>query len=121
MKKLSPNKKAFIALSACIIILTSIKFNNYQYSPKISYNDKYNPGSEEPFGTYRKGNIYIGDQEFIDRIFDESTDDVYVVDLRNMDNFRYEDGTSSRRGISSEISSSSKSTTKYINLEDSKI
>ena len=86
MKKLSPNKKAFIALSACIIILTSIKFNNYQYSPKISYNYKYNPGSEEPFGTYRKGNIYIGDQEFIDRIFDESTDDVYVVDLRDMDN-----------------------------------
>ena len=42
-------------------------------------------------------------------------------DLRNMDNFRYEDGSSSRRGISSEISSSSKSTTKYINLEDSKI
>lgn len=86
MKKLSQNKRAFIALSACIIILTSIKFNNHHYSPEITFNDEYNPGSEEPFGTYRRGNIYIGNQEFIDRIFDESTGDVYVIDLRDTDN-----------------------------------
>ena len=42
-------------------------------------------------------------------------------DVRNMDNLRYEDGSSSGRGISSEISSSSKNTTKYINLDDNKI
>lgn len=86
MEKLSQKKRAFIALSACIIILTSIKFSDHKYSSKITFNDEYILGSEEPFGTYRRGNIYIGDQEFIDRIFDESTDDVYVVDLRNLDN-----------------------------------
>ena len=42
-------------------------------------------------------------------------------DVRNMANFPYESGSSSRRELSSEISSNSKSSTKYINLEESKI
>ena len=42
-------------------------------------------------------------------------------DVRNMANFPYESGSSSRREFSSEISSNSKNTTKYINLEESKI
>lgn len=88
MKKLDSRKKTFMILSACLILLTSMKLKSRQYTPKVGYNNQFEIGSEEPFGTYRNGNVYIGDSEFIDRILDDSTDDVYVVDLRSNENPR---------------------------------
>lgn len=86
MKKLDSNKKAFIVLTACIIILSTMRFKMHQYTPDVTINKNYEIGSEEYFGTYRKGKIYIGSREFIDRIFDESTDDAYIVDSRDGSN-----------------------------------
>ena len=86
MKKLDSNKKAFIILTACIVLLSSAKFKIHQYTPNITFNQEYEIDSEQYFGTYRKGRIYIGSREFIEKIFDESTNDVYIVDLRDGSN-----------------------------------
>ena len=42
-------------------------------------------------------------------------------DVRNMDNLPYDGGSSTQRGMNSAVSDESKSSTHYINLDESKI
>ena len=81
MIKLDKNKKAFILLSTYLIILTTPKVKSQTYD--ISINEEYKIYSSEPYARYSDGNIYIGKKSYIDKIRDDETNDIYIIDDRN--------------------------------------
>ena len=81
MIKLDKKKKAFILLSTYLIILTTPKVKSQTYD--ISINEEYKIYSSEPYARYSDGNIYIGKKSYIDKIRDDTTNDIYIIDDRN--------------------------------------
>ena len=80
MKKLSKNKKRFLILLFCLGILTPPELAYTE--EQVVINESYELGSHDPFATYSKGNIYIGSEEFIDGIKDDSNN-IYIIDKRD--------------------------------------
>ena len=66
---------AYIVLFGCY--LSSCRKNEVKYNPTYEYQ------SEDPYAYFRNGKVYICDSETIDRIRDDSTRDIYIVDGRD--------------------------------------
>ena len=81
MKQLDRNKKIFFLLSTYIILLTTPKIKNNDNT--ITFNENYVIEDNVPFATYNNREIYIGNQEFIERIKDSNSPDIYIIDDRN--------------------------------------
>lgn len=80
MKNLDRNKKAFLILSTYILILFSPKKVNKDYD--VICNNDYCIASNEPYASYKYGNIYIGDIEYIKSIVDNDSNNIYIIDDR---------------------------------------
>lgn len=80
MKKIDRNKKIFILLSTYIILLTTPKIKAEEN--KITFNDNYKIKSDVPFATYDNQEIYIGNQRYIEKINDDNSTNIYIIDDR---------------------------------------
>lgn len=85
MKKISKNKKKFLILSTCIIFLITpkVKANN---NVKVSYNDEYQIDSIIPYASYRNTNIFISREGIINKIRNDNSNDIYIIDKRFLKN-----------------------------------
>lgn len=76
-------KKAIVILAASYVILTCTA-SGRDYNPNFDLSQEEEFG--KPFATYEDGDIYIGDQTYIDSIKDKvEKDDVLIVDKRTID------------------------------------
>ncbi len=75
-------RRRLYALISSYIILIGCYLSSW-HKNEVSYNTSYEYQSEDPYAYFRNGKIYICDQETIDRIRDDSTHDLYVIDQRD--------------------------------------
>lgn len=74
-------KKAIVILAASYVLLTCTA-SGRDYNPSFEISDD----DTKPFASYEDGDIYIGDQKYIDSIKDDvGKDDILVVDKRNIE------------------------------------
>lgn len=81
MKVSNRNKKIFIILSTYIILLTSLKTRANEN--EIKFNEDYKSEKTVPFATYNNWEIYIGNKRYIERIRDDNTSNIYIIDDRS--------------------------------------
>lgn len=76
-------KKIFLLLATYFIIIFTPKNNGYKYEKDISLNKNYQYNYYDYFGTYRNGKVYIGNKNYIDKIYEYESNNVYVIDSRD--------------------------------------
>ena len=81
MKELDRSKRIFILLSTYIVLLTMPKIK--QNETKVIFNNDYEIENSSPFATYNNHNIYIGNKSYIERIKNDNSTDIYIIDDRN--------------------------------------
>ena len=84
MNKLDKRKKAFLLLATYLIILFTPKFKKEQN--KVAYNNNYQIAEDNKFATYNNYNIYICNDEYINKINDDNSNNIYIVDHRYEEN-----------------------------------
>lgn len=75
-------KRRIYALISSYIILIGCYLSSC-HKNEVVYNPSYEYQSEDPYAYFRNGKVYICSEEIIDRIRDDSTHDIYIVDGRN--------------------------------------
>ena len=75
-------KRRIYALISSYIILIGCYLSSW-HKNEVAYNPNYEYQSEDPYAYFRNGKVYICDQETIDRIRDDSTHDLYIIDQRD--------------------------------------
>lgn len=76
-------KKAIVILAATYVVLTCTG-SGREYNPNYEIN--HSDEDTKPFATYEDGDIYIGNQTYIDSIKDKvDEDDILVVDKRTLE------------------------------------
>lgn len=80
MKISDRNKKAFFLLSTYVVLLTMPKVKAEE--AKITFTDNYRIESNMPFATYGNKDLYIGSKQYIEKIKDNSSEDIYIIDDR---------------------------------------
>lgn len=86
MKSIDKKKKAFILLSTYFIILTTPKIKANEVEDTIIYNEEYEFEETIHYAKYKDKSIYIGTDESISRLIDNTTQNIYIADKRNLDN-----------------------------------
>ena len=83
-KQKDKNKRLFIIIASCAIILFTPKLHasTHVYNPNITYNQEYTKDEPIPFATYSNGNVYICNKEIIAKLVQEEND-IYIIDQRN--------------------------------------
>ena len=85
MKKLDQKKKAFLLLATYFIILLTPKLKKKQN--KVTYNSNYQIKEDNQFATYNNYNIYIYNEEHINKMNDDNDpNNIYIIDHRYEEN-----------------------------------
>lgn len=84
MNQTNKQKKALILLMTYIIILFTPKLKKSQSI--INYNYDYAITKNMEFAHYDDYHIYIGSKEYIDKIYDNDTHNIYIIDGRGNSN-----------------------------------
>ena len=85
MKKLDQKKKAFLLLATYFIILLTPKLKKKQNN--VTYNSNYQINEDNQFATYNNYNIYIYNEEHINKMNDDNDpNNIYIIDHRYEEN-----------------------------------
>ena len=84
MNQTNKQKKALILLMTYIVILFTPKLKKSQ--PSITYNPNYEITEDMEFAHYNDYHIYIGSKDYIDKIYDKDTHNIYIIDERDNSN-----------------------------------
>lgn len=80
---MNKNKKRLLILSSCLILLTTSKMSKDNYVNDYLLNEEYTIDSMLPFAMYNNSKVYIGNEEYIKEIRNDSTKDIYIIDKRS--------------------------------------
>lgn len=76
------NLKLLTLYASSAALMATLLHKEYNYDPKIEIIDEQN--NDEPFARYSKGNVYIGNKEYINKIIKKiNINDVVILDARN--------------------------------------
>ena len=83
-------RRRICALISTYVVIMGCYVSSCHKDNKIRYNHNYEYRTNAPFAYYKGGNIYICNYAIINKIRDDSTEDIYIIDDRNKEdpNFR---------------------------------
>ncbi len=74
-------RRRICALISSYIVLIGCYLSSC-HKNDVAYNTNYEYRSEEPYAYFRDGKVYICNSRTIERIRDDSTNDIYIIDER---------------------------------------
>ena len=75
-------RRRICAVISSYIVLIGCYVSSWHRN-EVTYNNSYQYQSEDPYAYFRNGKIYICSAEVIDRIRDDNTQDIYIIDQRD--------------------------------------